>query len=150
MLSEARKRKSGFSLIEIIMFTALFSMVFLGVTSAMVANLRNTRASQRRILATYYASELKDWLKGQKEVDFTVFPKSGTYCFNTSPITTWGPTNNCNNAFTLGQGNDVVFKRSVTFSIGTSTQVNVNVSVDWNELNIVNTVPLNTVFTSWE
>lgn len=144
------KNSRGFSLVEILIFSALFSMVFLGVTTAMVASLRNTKQSQRRILATYYASELKDWLKGQKEVDFAAFPKSGSYCFNTSPITAWGGTGNCGSLFTLGQGSDVVFKRYVNFTNGTSTQVNVNVTVDWNELNVVNSVPLNTVFTSWE
>lgn len=142
--------KKGFSLIEVLLFSALFSMVFLGVTSAMVSSLRTTKASQRRILATYYAGELKDWLKGEKEVDFNTFPKSGSYCFNTSPITAWGPSGNCGSSFTLGQGNDTVFRRYVTLTNGTSTQVNVNVFVEWNEINVVNSVPLNTVFTSWE
>lgn len=144
------KNNSGFSLIEVLLFTVLFSLVFLGITSAMVSSLRNTKASQRRILATYYASELKDWLKGQKEVSFSNFPKSGTQCFNTSPIVGWGVTGNCGSSFILGQGTDIVFKRYVTFTDGTSTQVNVTILVEWNEGNVVNSVPLSTRFTSWE
>ncbi len=149
-INMSTKKKAGFSLIEVLLFIVLFSMVFLGITSAMVSSLRNTKASQRRILATYYASELKDWLKGQKEANFSNFPKSGTQCFNTSPIAAWGANGNCGSSFTLGQGSDVVFKRYVSFTNGTSTQVNVNILVEWNEGNVVNSIPLNTRFTSWE
>lgn len=145
-----KQRRAGFSLIEVLIFSVLFSMVFLGVTSAMISSLRNTKQSQRRIMATYYAGELKDWLKGQKELNFSNFPKSGTQCFNTSPIASWGVTGNCGSSFTLGQGSDIVFKRYVTFTNGTSTQVNVNITVEWNEGNVVTTLPLNTRFTSWE
>ncbi len=148
--TDMKKNRAGFSLIEVLIFSALFSMIFLAVTSAMVSSLRNTKQSQRRIMATYYASELKDWLKGQKETSFANFPKSGTQCFNTSPITAWGATGNCGSSFTLGQGSDIVFKRYVSFTNGTSTQVNVNVTVEWNEGNVVTTLPLNTRFTSWE
>lgn len=145
-----KQRRAGFSLIEVLIFSVLFSMVFLGVTSAMISSLRNTKQSQRRIMATYYAGELKDWLKGQKELNFSNFPKSGTQCFNTSPIASWGVTGSCGSSFTLGQGSDIVFKRYVTFTNGTSTQVNVNITVEWNEGNVVTTLPLNTRFTSWE
>lgn len=148
--TDMKKNRAGFSLIEVLIFSVLFSMIFLGVTSAMISSLRNTKQSQRRIMATYYASELKDWLKGQKETSFTDFPKSGTQCFNTSPITTWGSNGNCGSSFTLGQGSDIVFKRYVSFTNGTSTQVNVNITVEWNEGNVVTTLPLNTRFTSWE
>lgn len=143
-------KQAGFSLIEVLIFSVLFSMIFLAVTSAMISSLRNTKQSQRRIMATYYASELKDWLKGQKELNFSGFPKSGTQCFNTSPIAEWGTVGNCGSSFSLGQGSDIVFKRYVSFTNGTSTQVNVNITVEWNEGNIVTTLPLNTRFTSWE
>jgi len=143
-------RKSGFSMVEVLIFTALFSLIFVGITTAMTTALRNTKSSERRILATHFAQELKDWLKGQKEADFGSFPKSGTYCFNTSPITTWGPNDNCSGAYTLGTAPNAIFKRYVVFSNGSSTQVNVNATVEWMELSVVNSVPLNTQFTVWE
>jgi len=143
------KKISAFTLIEVLIFTAILSMFFVAAAAVTVASLRNFKTQEYKILATRYAQELLDWLKGEKEADWNSFSaRSGAYCFNISPIINWPSQGNCS---TYGLKN--FFKRQVILTPQGSPpfQVNVSISVEWQEAggNLYQ-VPLKTVFTVWE
>lgn len=145
------KNKKSFSLIEVLIFVSILSVFFVIAVSVTVVSLRNMKINEHKILATHYGEELIEWLRNQKEADWTTFSaRSGNYCFNESPIAdTFVSEGECTNPGLAG-----VFKRDLNLSYpnvgGPVTQVNVKVIVSWQELGNSYQVPLTTVFTRWE
>jgi type II secretory pathway pseudopilin PulG len=140
--------KKSFTLIEVLIFVTILSLFLLLLPRSLIISLRNLKIQEHKILATRYAEELLEWLRGEKEVDWNLFTtKSDTYCFNSSPISSWGNLGNCS-SYSL----NTLYKREVVLtSYGTPPyQVNVSITVSWQELGQTYQVPINTVFTVWE
>ncbi|EKD96191.1 MAG: hypothetical protein ACD_24C00151G0001, partial [uncultured bacterium] len=126
-------RRGGFSFIELIIFVSLIPVIFITLAFLVTNSLFTTRINEHKILATHYAEELREWLRGAKEqnwVDFSINHNVGGYCFDTSPIPItftsnkldWG--NQCMSAHCeagecnlLGQPPNNIFTRIVYFSI---------------------------------
>lgn len=148
--------KSGFSLVEVLIFVTILSLFFIVVAAATTSSLRTTKINERKILASRYAQEVVQWLKGQKDINwdsFVAYSSVGgtTYCFNSTPIASWPSSGSCL-AFT---GLDpAIYKRNVTLTSidcsGTVCQINVAIIVQWQELEKTYSVPLNTIFSVWE
>lgn len=148
-----KKITDGFTLLEMLLFITLISLVFVAVTYLVSFSIKNAAVTQHKTLATHYAQELQEWLRGEKEADWNLFQKSGTLCFNTSPITVWGPSGNCSSNYTLGTTPNTIFKRYVTLTNNggaTPTQVTAQIVVEWKEGNNTLQVPLSTVYSVWE
>ncbi len=143
-------KKNAFSLIEVLIFVSILSIFFVITASVTVVSLRNMKINEHRILATHYTEELVEWLRDQKETDWTTFSTrvADDYCFNESPIDDdWVATGACTSYELSG-----IFNRDLIFSsVGDpATQVNVEIIVSWQELGNNYQVPLTTVFTRWE
>lgn len=138
--------KKSFSLIEVLVFVTIFSLFFVAAATVVVVSLRNMKTSEHKIIATRYAEELLEWLRSQKEIDWNVFNSShsGTYCFSTSPISTWPSNSPC------GGYLESIFKREVTLTRVDANKVNVVITVTWTEMGTTYKVPINSVFTIWE
>jgi len=137
--------QKAFSLIEVLIFVTILSIFFVLAAAVTIASLRNMKVNEHKILATYYAEELVEWLRDEKEADWTAFSqKSGTYCFNSSDFSGW-PIGACGNNYDL----DSFFKRELILS-NDGSQANINVTVSWLELGQEYQVPIATVFTKWE
>ena len=99
------KSKSGFSLIELLIFVSVIAVFFVVGAAVSIASLRSMILNEHKILATHYSEELLEWLNTQKEIDWNLFAEKAaaisgasntcanvsscsavTYCFNTSPI----------------------------------------------------------------
>lgn len=148
--------KSGFSLVEVLIFVSILSLFFVVVAATTMSSLRTTKINERKILASRYAQEAVAWLKGQKETNWSSFvvysaPTGTTYCFNTTPIAAWPSSGSC---AAFGGLDPALYKREVTLTSidcsGTICQVNVAVAVQWQELEKTYNVPLNTIFSIWE
>jgi len=146
---------NGFSLIEVLIFVSILSIFFVVATSVTVVSLRNMKINEHKILATYYAEELAEWLRDQKEADWTEFinKSSETYCFKTTPITDdWltKVSGDCapSDYLITANGQPTIFLRNAVLD-GTN-QVNIKITVSWTELGNNYEVPLATVFTRWE
>jgi len=140
--------KKSFTLIEVLIFVTILSLFFVVAAAVTIASLRNLKVQEHKILATRYAQELLEWLRGEKEADWNQFvTHNGTYCFNSSPITSWGSRGNCS-----GYGLNNLYKREVTLTVqgNPAYQVNVSITVLWQELGQTYQIPINTVFTVWE
>jgi len=141
-------QKKSFSLIEILVFVTILSLFFVAAASVTISSLRNLKTQENKILAIRYAQELLEWLRGEKESDWNLFTnKTGTYCFNSSPINRWGSFGNCS-TYSLNN----LYKREVSInSYGNPPyQVNISINVSWQEFGQIYQIPLNSVFTVWE
>ena len=146
----------GFSLIEVLVFVSVFSIFFIIAIAIVTLSLNNMKVSEHKILATKYAEELREWLRAEKEIDWDSFVTkssvSGTkYCFK-APLNTWPSIGACGiNDFSGITGNSPeIFKREVTLTKPGNYQVNVAITVSWQEVTKTYSVPLNTTFTVWE
>jgi type II secretory pathway pseudopilin PulG len=142
-------KKKSFTLIEVLIFVNILSLFF--VAAVTINSLQNLKVQEHKILATRYAEELLEWLRGEKEVDWNQFINyRGTYCFNSSPIpmSNWPASGNCPTGSFLNN----LYKREVILNPQGSPpyQVNVSITVSWQELGQIYQVPINTVFTVWE
>lgn len=80
--------REGFSLIEVLIFTLLTSMVLIALSYATMISVSQSIASENKTKSTRYVQQAHEWLKGQKESDWNLFVDSldaGKYCINTLP-----------------------------------------------------------------
>jgi len=152
-----KSQNRGFSIIEVLIFVSILSIFFVVATSVTIASLRNMKINEHKILAARYAEEAVEWLRDQKEADWKSFltRASGVnWCFAETPINTgWTLQRTCNSSdYLIVNSVTSTFKRNVTLnSIGNPvSQVNINVTVSWQELGNTYQVPVKTVFTLWE
>lgn len=62
--------KRGFSLIELVIFVAVFGIFFMSIGSVAISTLRNSRIAQETIVATRLAQEGMDYLEALKQEDW--------------------------------------------------------------------------------
>lgn len=159
-------KNKGFTLIEVLIFTTLISFVFITLSFLAVNSIQNSKIGAHKILATHYAEELREVLRNQKEDDWTTFvapmlapPNTTTMCYGAStnvfdPL----PQSPCIDVScsactsTVGQFPDAIFKRYATMTYHDDTdvakpnQIDVDITVEWNDGGKIFRVPLNTVF----
>ncbi|MCX7881306.1 MAG: hypothetical protein N2482_02205 [Patescibacteria group bacterium] len=140
--------KKSFTLIEVLVFVTILTMVFITAISLTVVSLRNIKVNEHKILATHYGEELLEWLRGEKEIDWNTFisrTASADFCFNNL---NWDFDGSCNYSLCS------IFKRTASFtnisSGGYVYQVNISIIVEWQDLGNTYQVPINTVFSIWE
>ncbi len=155
-----KARRQGFSLVEILIFVTIFSLFFVAAASVMVVSLRNISTSEHRILATRFAQELEEWLRGEREADFDAFAlradqdndgiaetgETKTYCFNGS--LSWPAAGACAGftGVTNAGGYPLIFKRQVALTYQ-ADQVKVDITASWQEGAKVLSVPISTILT---
>ena len=140
--------KKSFTLIEVLIFVTLISLIFIALSYLITYSLHTTKINEHKILATHYAEELREWLRGEKEADWLSFvnDRMGTWCFNNKTLS-WGNNFGQCSSYNL----DNIFKRQVTLEKNAdTTQVEVRIIVEWQELNNIYKVPINTIFSIWE
>lgn len=155
-MTKKLKNKQSFTLIEVLVFLTILSLLFTAASTITTYSLRNINAQENKIMATNYAQQLLEWLRGRKEIDWNAFvlksSASGTtYCFNDNLLLDSdfpSRSGNCND-YNL----DSRYKREVTLTNLTNNPVNqikVQIKVEWREGNNTFFVPLDTIFTIWE
>ncbi|MFA6081724.1 MAG: type II secretion system protein [Patescibacteria group bacterium] len=131
-----KKFLKGFSLVEVLVFTAVLGLFFTAAMSVATYNLRTLKAQEHKILATRYAEEGNEWIKGEKESDWSTFiahDTSGmgtTYCLNSLD---WGNLGDCGETYSLGSPSFFLRKLLITNTGSPVNQVNTTVTVTWKE-----------------
>lgn len=164
--------KSGFTLIEVMVFTVIITIIIVSLISTSIAMSRQTQVTIHKAYATRYADELAEWLRIQKELSWQTFyarsqniptaPSSPrTFCVNgdialTSTLDTALLNYNTSNLATCSYNGPTsapierrIFRRTVTFDTQSSnTQgVKATINVEWLEIgNTVNRVRVQTYF----
>jgi type II secretory pathway pseudopilin PulG len=145
-------QSSGFTLIEVLIFITIVSMLFVVAVSLATSSLRTIKSNENRTYATYYSESLQEWLRSEKEVDWEQFvgriPSDPTvYCFNADlpNDSVWPSQGACS-----GYGLDSRFKREVSLrlqTVGSTQQVLVEVETAWQEGANTSDVSLKTILT---
>ena len=147
-------KKAGFSLIEVLVFVTILSLVFITAAAVGTVSIRNSQNSEKKIIATRYAEELHDWLSAQKEIDWLSFvsrsSSAGTkYCFGTEPVSSPWPapaSGSCS-----GQLINGLFTREVTLTYdNNSRRVSAFIDVSWSLGGNKYDVPINGIFAEFE
>lgn len=149
--------KKSFSLIEVLIFISILSLFFATAAAVVTISLRNMKINEHKILATRYAEELLEWLRGEKEEDWTMFvslrtdaAETRTYCFNSQLTSNWPAVSNCQSYYGISGINPVIYKRSASLKRNGENQVDVLITVDWQEAGVNYSVPIKSTFTLWE
>lgn len=140
------KYSKGFSLIEVLVFTAVLGLFFVAALSVATFNIRNMKIQEHKILATRYAEEATEWLKQEKEDDWTmlVAHNAGFYCLNSLNWTTYSVTSP---ACALDNYiSTTPFKRELSLTKPQPDQVSAIVTVTWKDMNTDLDVEIKTVF----
>lgn len=149
-------KNKAFSLIEVLVFVTVIAIFFVVAAAVSSFSLQVSRANENKILATRYAEELTEWLRGEKEADWNVFKtKLGNWCFNTSPLVSWPSLQGAcaPSDFDLKDNNlNKVFKRDLVISdpVPNDNQLSVNITVSWQDGQNSFNVPVKTVFSRFE
>ncbi len=141
---------AGFSLLEVLIFISIVSLFFIAAASVATISLRSIQSNENKILATRYAEELLEWVRGEKEEDWEVFTttRMGSWCLSQEPIEDW-PGSLANGLCSNSQLIDSLFKREMALQL-TGERVAVSIDVTWSEGSQTFTVPVKTVFERFE
>ncbi len=141
-----RSGLNGFSLIEVLVFTAVLSLFFVAAITVTTYNLRNMKIQEHKILAARYAEEGSEWVKQENEDNWSIFTAKGstggvTYCLNDT--LSWDSPSPCGS-----YGLSTIYKRElvITNSGSPVDQVKTVVTVSWDDMGTVLSVPLRSVF----
>jgi len=156
--SHLRSQK-GLSLLEVLAFVTILSLTFLGVAYTTGQSIKRTKFNEQKLIATRYAEELEEWLRGEKEVDWASFytthagaaPSGTTYCFDDAVYDenndiSWPAAGDCGELFGLRD----IYRREVVLTQSLTSQVQVVIQVEWKDGGNVFSVPINTILTKWE
>lgn len=160
-MSSQNKTNNGFSIIEVIVFTAMMSVVLVAAVGYTVRLVFTMTHNRHRLLATHYVEEVKEWLNGERETDWQVFQSNATvvpklYCLN-APLQLDDtlaslPTGTCD--FTGIVGVDPqIYQRRLFLSknvAGTADRVTAVIQVSWRDEGVLYTEEIETVYSVWE
>ena len=78
--------RRGFTLIEVLVFTAIVSIFYVVAAAVSAYSLGVMKTNENKVYATHYADEVNEWLRNQKESDWTTFSAKSnqSYCFRLS------------------------------------------------------------------
>lgn len=131
--------KSGFSLIEVIIFTSILSIIFVAAASIMTYTMKQNSVQIDKLYATHHNDELNEWIRGEREVgwsEFTTYalagyPDASIYCFSDESPQWTAAINSVNDcAFSLNEK----FRRYAVIKASNSsptTRIEVTINTDW-------------------
>lgn len=135
---KSRKFQNGFSIVEIMVFIVILNLVFVAAVSLVISSLFRTRVTIHQARAVYYVEELKEWLNGERETDWSSLQArvGTTYCVNNqlnlqSSFSNF-TTGSC--PFTgIGTNNPRIYRRRLTLTQTSANQITASIEVSWNE-----------------
>ena len=162
-----RNINKAFTLIEIMIFVSLLSMVLIVAVGYVTRLLMNMKVGEHKIYATFYVEETSEWLINERYADWDGFqakagnPNSIIYCLNnnlnlTNTIAILNASNrvaspnNC--PFNGITGNTpLIFRRTVTLRKNTAvnaTQVTALTVVSWVDNGVTYSQQVENVYTA--
>lgn len=151
------KYENGFTLIEILIFTAIVSVFFVVAVYVSSFSLSIMRTNENKIYAAHYAEEASEWLLNEKDsTDWIVFSGYATspnnsWCMNTLALTSGACPTSLAGSYTLGFEYNRQFNRDVVLSnLGDGT-ISSSVTVSWKDIGgTLLYVPIKTIYAQTE
>jgi len=143
------KNQEGQSLFEVVLSLAVITVVIVALIILAYNSIRNANYSRNQTVATRHSQEAIEWLRGERDTDYDLFQlralTSDTYCF---PSLSWtsAKIGGC-------ADNDVIdgtiLKREIFFTIIGLTNIEVQVTVYWDDAQGLHEVRAITNYTDW-
>ena len=130
---------SGQSLFEVVVAIAISALIIVALVSVTSNSIQNSSFSKNKSLASTYADQASEWLRGQRDADINSFvaratvSSSNAYCLSDLSFTTAvpDPVHDC-----LVTIPDTVFTRWVNLNVDTESGKDVitaDVTVSWTD-----------------
>lgn len=145
------RTESGQSLFEIVLALAITTLIIIAIVALTATSIRNTTFSKNKTLASRYSQEATEWLRGERDADFSAFETrtlTPLYCF---PSLSWSSAS----IGTCTSGQEIantLFRREVSFSssvVNGKTLIQAGVKVYWTDSQGLHEVRSVTNFSDW-
>lgn len=142
-------KNKGQSLFEVLVALTISVLVIVTLVSLVNTSTRNATFSKNKTLASRYAQEATEWLRGQRDNDIVNFKTralTATWCLRDLGWTISGTCSASN------QITGTVFTRQLAFSssvISGKTLIQADVSVTWTDAQGAHEVRSSTNFSDW-
>ncbi len=139
----------GQSLFEVVMALAVATIIVVGIVALSATSIKNANYSRDKTLASKYSEEAIEWLRGERDTNFTTFvARIGTWCF---PSLSWSSAivGVCSSGDVIP---NTIFKREITLLsslVSGKTVIEASVKVYWEDSRAVHEVNTVTSFTDW-
>lgn len=154
-----KSNQRGFSIVEIMVFITILNLVFVAAVSLVISSLYRMRINIHQARAVYYAEELKEWLNGEREADWAGLQSQAgnTFCVNNQLTLNATFSNFTTGACPfsgIGANNPRIFRRQLTLTQASPTQITAVIQVSWNESAPNGTLQqynesIQTIYTNW-
>jgi len=160
-MKKIQTHTKGFSIIEVIVFTSMLSVVLVAAVGYTVRLVFTMTHNRHKLMATHYVEEVKEWLNGERESDWEQFQNRSTlggttYCINnvlqlntTLASLIPGP---CGFTGVVGTPPQI-YQRQLILSKDsneTATRVFAVIQVSWRDEGVLYTEEIETVYSVWE
>lgn len=140
--------KKGQSLFEVVIAIGVIGIIIAGVVSLAAGSIRNSTFSRNNSLATRYAQEAIEWMRGERDADWVTFYNRATvagnmYCLDSL---SWAKARPCNAGEYIA---GTILTRRVIFTPVPTLEVEAEVTVLWADSQGIHQVASSTVYTDW-
>lgn len=158
MLTLPSRTPFGFSIIEVIIFIGILSVVLTAALGFTIKMIMTVRVNEHRLYASHYVEEVKEWLDGEREADWEEFESHATtggtvYCINNTLGITDTLDSLVTGVCTTNGLTPAIYHRELTLSKNsptTATRVNATVEVTWIEEGVQYVEQIQTGYSVWE
>ena len=152
--------QKGQSLFEVLFAFTVMTLIVVAIVGLATVTIRNSSYSKNKTVATSYAQQTIEWLRGEKDKSWSNFfdkadSPATTWCLvslpdSVAPSYSWGTPGSCD----VDELVDELFIREVDMERGTTAGgdpfVEVTVSVSWTDSQGLHEVRLVTDFSNWQ
>lgn len=148
------KQEVGQTLIEALVALGIVLIVIVAIVTVVTIALSRSQFVKERTQAQKYAQEGIEWVRSERDRGWSNLAnqvpagQSQTYCFNTSPISSWPGAGTCSD-FTLSS----LFKRDVVLTrpeAPADIRITVKITVSWQEGGRTHASSQTTSLTKWK
>lgn len=158
MLTPPSRIQFGFSIIEVIIFIGILSVVLTAALGFTIKMIMTVRINEHRLRASHYVEEVVEWLNGEREADWEVFESfsstGGTvYCINQPLAINNTLATLATGACTSNGLTPAIYHRELTLSkdsLTTATRVAATIQVTWIEDGVQYVEQIQTGYSVWE
>ena len=151
-----KKSTRGQSLFEVVIALAISTIIIVSLVSLVSNSIRNSTFSKNKTLASRYAQEATEWLRGQRDQDPVIFKTNAQTTIWCLKNLDWSMSGSCPE----GSGSNIAgteFRREVSFNSRNAvsaggaqkTIIDVDVVVKWRDSQGDHEVRSATSFSDW-
>jgi Tfp pilus assembly protein PilV len=138
----------GQSLFEVVLALGIVSLIIIGIVILAANSIKNSSYSRDKTQATRYAQEATEWLRGERDTDWTLFAQKAATPLWCLPALSWGSAQQraCQSTEAIS---GTFFTRELYFSVTDADTIATEVNIAWSDGQGLHEVRSSTIFTNW-